>query len=411
MPNPLKILWYINPSDGPYPWHPDGQLPYDKHRIRDIAIAADRAGYYGALTVGRNPFIEIASFIPLTQTLRYLIPVYPGQYNPAALVSLAQTFDELSEGRLLFNQVNGTDLILPQFGIDVPSDERYELSAEYWSVVKKLYNGEIGGHDGKYFKFGPPPPPRGKGDREVLVQDPHTPVWGSGASPAGREHAGKVLDTYLTYLHRPDRLGEQIEAARAVARRHGRTLPAGTLANIIVRKTEQEAWDHAQHILEKTGAANIVRQIEGRLGLGRYNVALGTRKIPTFNDLNSDDPVIQRRIDALRSGRLPDLQDLVSHPNVWSGPNGWGALDILDQGWGGYFVGSAENVAARIKEYQDKLDIDAFILAGWPLRDEAQKVADLLFPLLDLDTSRPRLGPVKSFGQYAQFSPDAKLAS
>jgi len=405
MANPLKILWYINPSDGAYPWHPEGRVTYDPHRIRDIAIAADRAGYYGALTVGKNPFIEISSFIPLTQTLRYLIPVYPGQYNPAALVSLAQSFDELSGGRLLFNQVNGTDLILPQFGIDVPSDQRYELSAEYWTVVKQLYAGEIGGYEGKYFRFGPPPPPRSRlNDSDVLVQYPHTPVWGSGASPAGIEHAGKVLDTYLTYLHRPDRLGAQIDAARAVAARRGRTLRAGTLANIIVRETEEEAWDYAQQILEKTGSQNIIRQIENRLKLGRYNVALSSREVPTFNDLESDDPRIQRRIDALRAGKLPDLRDLESAPNIWSGPNGWGALDILDQGWGGYFVGSAESVAARIRELQQNQGIDAFILAGWPLLTEAQRVADLLFPLLDLDRSPPALGPVRTFGEYAELA-------
>lgn len=404
MTNDLKILWYINPHDGPYPWHPEGRVAYDPHRIRDIAVAADRGGFYGALTVGKNPFIEISSFIPLTETLRYLIPIYPGQYPPALLVQLAQSFDELSGGRLLFNQVNGTDLILPQYSIYVNSDDRYDLSAEYWTVFKKLYNGEIGGYDGKYFKFGPPPPPRGAREDVHLVQAPHTPVWGSGASPSGVRHAGKVLDTYLTYLHRPDRLGAQISAARAIASQHGRTLPAGTLANVIVRETEEEAWDYARQILEKTGVDNIVNQIRSRLNLGRYNVTAGTREILTFESLQSDDPAIQARIDKLRAGKLPSVRELESYPNIWSGPNGWGALDILDQGWGGYLVGSAENVATRIVELQEKLGIDAFILAGWPLRDEARRVSELLLPLLKLDKTPPVLAPAKAPIEHSSFA-------
>ena len=402
MANPLKILWYINPHDGPYPWHPDGRITYDPHRIREIAVAADRAGFYGALTVGKNAFVEASSFIPLTEKLRYLIPVYPGQYQPALLAQMAQTYDELSNGRLIFNQVNGTDLNLPQYGVFVHSDDRYEMSVEYWSVFKKLYSAEIGGYDGKYFKFGPPPPARGGGIKP-LVQSPHTPVWGSGASPAGRRHAGQVLDTYLTYLHRPDRLGKQICEARAYATEYGRTIGIGTLANIIVRESEEEAWDHAQQILQKTGAQNIVRQIESRLSLGRYNVALGSRDVLTFDTLSSTEPKIQSRIDKLRAGKVPDARELEAYPNVWSGPSTWGALDILDQGWGSYLVGSARNIADRMRELQADLGIDVFILAGWPLRDEAQRVADLLFPLLDRDLSQSVMAPQRTPPEFASL--------
>jgi alkanesulfonate monooxygenase len=409
MANPLKILWYINPHDGPYPWNPDGRLAYDPHRIRKTAIAADQAGYYGALTVGKSAFVEASSFITLTENLRFLIPVYPGQYQPALLVQMAQTFDEVSNGRLIFNQVNGTDLILPQYGVFVHSDDRYEMSAEYWSIFKKLYNAEIGGYEGKYFKFGPPQPAWGARGARVkpLVQSPHTPVWGSGASPAGRRHAGQVLDTYLTYIHRPDRLSAQIAEARAYAAQYGRTIGAGTLASIIVRESEEEAWDYAQQILEKTGAENIVRQINTRLNQGRYNVALGSRDGATFETLSSDDPKIQARIDKLRAGNLPDARELESYPNIWSGPSGSG-IDILDQGWGGYLVGSAKNVAARIRELQADLGIDAFILAGWPLCDEAQRVADLLFPLLERDLSRPVMAPERTPPELASFATSAE---
>jgi len=394
MAKPMQILWYINPNDGPFPWSPEGQLTPDLMRSRRLAQRLDQLGYYGVLVVGRNPLVETASWIPITEQLRFLIPVYPGATQPAMMVQQAKLFDSISNGRLLINQVNGTDQILTQYGIDVPSNLRYEMSAEYWTIFKKLYAGELGAFEGKYFKLGPPPPVRSApAAGGIYVQDPHTPVWGSGQSPDGITHAGKVLDTYLTYIYRPDRLGAQIDAARQGAAAHGRTLRAGTLANIIVRKTEQEAWEHAGWVLEKTGARQIVRQIEARLRTGRFNVASNSREVAEFDSLASEDPKIQARIDALRSGKLPDVRALESYPNIWSGPNSWGALDILDQGWGGYLVGSAENVAARMRELQDKLGLDAFILAGWPATGEAERVAEILLPLLDLDRERPKLRP------------------
>ncbi|MNG33208.1 Alkanesulfonate monooxygenase [compost metagenome] len=56
-------------------------------------------------------------------------------------------------------------------------------------------------------------------------------------------------------------------------------------------------------------------------------------------------------------------------------------------------MGSAEQVAERIREYEAQ-GTSAFILSGFPLIDEAHRVADLLFPLLDLDHGFevPKLG-------------------
>jgi alkanesulfonate monooxygenase len=53
-------------------------------------------------------------------------------------------------------------------------------------------------------------------------------------------------------------------------------------------------------------------------------------------------------------------------------------------GGGHYLVGSAEQVAERCASTRAE-GVSAFILSGFPLVDEAQRVADLLFPLLELD--------------------------
>lgn len=46
-------------------------------------------------------------------------------------------------------------------------------------------------------------------------------------------------------------------------------------------------------------------------------------------------------------------------------------------------VGDGPTVAARINEYA-ALGIDSFVLSGYPHLEEAYRVGELLFPLLDV---------------------------
>ena len=57
------------------------------------------------------------------------------------------------------------------------------------------------------------------------------------------------------------------------------------------------------------------------------------------------------------------------YPNVWVGP-AWFGFDILGPASGTTLVGSAENVAARLREYEAQ-GAHAFILSGFPLIQEA----------------------------------------
>lgn len=405
MSNPLRILWYINANDGRYPWkspHAGGEGRYvpDAHRLRRLSSTLDRLGYYGALLTG-TPWITATSLIPFSERLRFLIPAYPNVIPPLLLAEQARAFDWFSGGRLLFNQVNGTDSILAQYDVDLDKDARYKASAEYWTLFKRLYAGDLSPHHGEYVNF--PGITEGWAEKPLgPIQSPHTPVWGSGGVDAGIEHAGEVLDTYLTYLNHPDKLKPQIDAVRASAARHGRKVGIGVLAGVIVRETEEEAWAHVRWLLERTGVESIVRTIEGRRR-GRENLEGG------LESLSSGDPQIQARIDALRAGRLPTREDLEIYPNLWSGVINWATLDVEGrQGRGTYIVGNPKQVADRIHELQDRLGIDNFILCGYPLINEAEITAELLFPHLKLDTSTPVLTQYSESGPTAPARPAAR---
>lgn len=82
----------------------------------------------------------------------------------------------------------------------------------------------------------------------------------------------------------------------------------------------------------------------------------------------------QKRISALHQGRRDRL---VVAPNLWAG------LGLVRGGAGTALVGSAENIAARIREYQD-IGVETFITSAYPHLEEIFNVSELLFPVLGI---------------------------
>ncbi len=400
----VKILWYLTSPDGPYPWEPEGRWNTGFDQLKQIAVAADRLGYYGSL-MGSSPYETLAvaaSLIDATKRLRFLVAQHPGEVSPAVLAKWALTFDHFSHGRLLFNIVNGSDEGLATLGIHYPHDERYQFSLEYWQAFKNYYAGDTSGYNGNFVKLTP---------RNAAIVDhplagwhpPYQPtgipLWGAGTSGPGVAHSVQLLNVYLSFANTPQKLGEKFAKVAAEAAKIGRTLSYGTRLQIIVRETEEEAWAHAESLLQRTSLQTALNSINRRLPAGQ-----------TIDTFVSDDPQIQRNLETIRSGRLPKARDLEIYPNVWVGPSLFG-FDILGPSSGTYLVGSAQQVAERIREYEAH-GTSAFILSGFPLIEEAHRVADLLFPLLDIDHGfeLPQLG-VQPRKPAALNSPKQDLAA
>jgi len=369
----IKILWYISSPDGPVPWESQGSWLNDLGQLQAQARNIDRLGFYGALlaTDQHESITLTATLAPITERMLFLTAQHPGLITPAKLAQMALTIDRFSQGRLVFNVVNGNDVGLRSMGMPIPHDERYAYSYEFWDAFQQLYAGSNDGYQGKYIQIAPRVVTPGRPPL-APTQKPTMPLWGAGTSEPGVEHSAKLLDWYLSFADAPPRLGEKFRKVGTRAEAHGRKLRFGTRLQIIVRDTEEEAWAHAKWVLDQTSLATAIRLASRQLGPKGLDA-----------EIDSEDPLVHKRIAALRAGRLPDVRDLEVYPNVWVGPSPFG-FDILHPWAGTWIVGSTENVVARLKEFHAQ-GTEAFILSGWPLVSEAQRVARTVLPLLDLE--------------------------
>jgi alkanesulfonate monooxygenase len=62
-------------------------------------------------------------------------------------------------------------------------------------------------------------------------------------------------------------------------------------------------------------------------------------------------------------------------------PNLWAGVGLVREGAATALVGSHEQVAERIAEYEH-LGFDEVILSGWPHLEEAWRVGEMVLPLL-----------------------------
>ena len=349
----LNMFWFLpTHGDGHYLGSNEAARPVDHGYLQQIAQAADRLGFTGVLIpTGRScedAWLVAASMIPVTQRLKFLVALRPSVVSPTVAARQAATLDRLSNGRALFNLVTGSDPEeLAADGVFLNHQERYEASAEFTHIWRRVLEGETVDYEGKHIKV--------KGAKLLFppVQQPRPPLYFGGSSDVAQDLAAEQVDLYLTWGEPPHLVKEKIEQVRAKAAAHGRTVRFGIRLHVIVRETNEEAWDAANRLISQLDDETIAK---AQAAFART------------------DSVGQHRMAALHGGKRDNLE---ISPNLWAG------VGLVRGGAGTALVGDGPTVAERINEYA-ALGIDSFILSGYPHLEEAYRVGELLFPHLDV---------------------------
>ena len=176
-------------------------------------------------------------------------------------------------------------------------------------------------------------------------------LYFGGYSPDALELCAAQCDVYLMWPEPREMIAQRMQAVADRAKAHGRVLDYGLRVHVIVRDTEAEARDYADHLVSKLDD-DYGRMIRDR---AHDSISLGVA----------------------HQARNRDLADKFGYvePHLWTG------IGRARSGCGAALVGSADQVLSEIEAYR-KMGIRAFIFSGYPHRDECDQFGRLVLPQL-----------------------------
>ncbi len=331
----------------------EGFRPPTIDYLADIARTAEKLGFEGVLTPTgsfcEDAWLVTAALLAETSRLKFLVAFRPNVINPVLAAQMAATYQRISGGRLMLNVVTGGEpREQARFGDTEPKATRYARTEEFLSVLRGAWEQPPFDFDGQFF--------RAEGALVAGGIEPRPDIYFGGSSGPAGPVAAKHADVYLTWGEPPELVAEKLEWMRSLASEQGRTLRFGLRVHTLSRDTSEEAWRHAQWLLD---------------GIDPETVAAAQAR------LAASESTGQARMVALRDGRTSytSARELEVSPGLWSG------VGLVRGGAGTALVGSHDEVADKLAEYH-ALGIDEFILSGYPHVEEAWWFGEGVMPRL-----------------------------
>ena len=347
---PAEFAWFGALCDDDYEQlgvpHPELRSSW-KH-CRDIVLEAERGGFDNILLpsgydLGIDTMSFASSIAPLTADIKLLVAVRCGETWPPQLARQLATLNQTLGNRLTINIISSE---MPGESLDGPA--RYRRTLEVMDIVRTIMQGRRVDHDGEFFSIHLDPP-------RICVEDPVDPAfYFGGLSNEARDVAAAGADIYLMWPDTEDMIRTTIDDLRSRAARCGRNLRFGYRCHVVVRDTEEDAVAAAHHLIaavdEDEGARIRARSLDSQ--------STGVRRQAELRESAANDGFVE--------------------PHLWTG------IGRARSGCGAAIVGTPRQVADKINRYRD-LGIEAFILSGYPHRDECARFARDVLPLVRID--------------------------
>ena len=344
----IEVSWFGALCDDDYAFlgQPDPALASSWPHCRDIVQTADRLGFDNVLLpsgyeLGIDSTAFAAAIATHTEQIRLLLAVRMGEMWVPQLARQLATIDQISGGRLTINIISSD---LP--GAPLASAPRYQRTREWMAALRTLLSGEHVTMDGESLQLDLDPP------RARTVSGTCPPMYFGGFSDDAKDVAAAEADVFLTWPDTVAAVGTTVAEMTERAGGYDRTLIYGLRAHVIVRETEAEAKGAAQRLVSKLDDA------EGDKIRGKSldSASVGVARQAALRESASDDGFVEEAL--------------------------WTGVGRARSGAGAAIVGDPDQVVAKLAAYE-AAGVSAFILSGYPHRDEAERFAEYVLPRLD----------------------------
>ncbi|GHC25176.1 alkanesulfonate monooxygenase [Gemmobacter nanjingensis] len=342
-----EVSWFaaLCSDDYEYLGVPDGRLRSSWAHCSSIVQRAEGHGFRNILCpssyqVGQDTLSFVAGCAPITDRINFLAAIRCGEMQPVMLARTVATLDHMLQGRLTLNVISSD---FP--GEVADSAYRYRRSHEVVEILRQAWTRDHIEYDGEVYKIA------------KVSSDPARPyqqnggplLYFGGYSPDALELCGAQCDVYLMWPEPQEMLANRMRAVHERAAEHGRTLDYGLRIHMIVRDTEAEAREYADHLVSKLD--------------DEYGKLIRDRAHDSIS------------LGVAHQSRARELADQFGYiePQLWTG------IGRARSGCGAALVGSVDQVLTRIEEYR-RMGIRAFIFSGYPHLDECDHFGTRVLP-------------------------------
>jgi FMNH2-dependent dimethyl sulfone monooxygenase len=322
----------------------DEGMPATWDYIRKVSVLADRLGFHTTLIPELYlndrkgvdaPSLEAwaltSAVLAVTQNLRVMTAIRPGFHLPAVAAKTSATIAEIGSNRFALNVVAAwwAEEAKQYGGAFTSHDARYDQATEFVNVLRGLWTETPFSLAGDYYSI----------DEAVLSPKPdrQPAIFAGGESEAGRDAIAGFADSYVLHGGTVDEVREKVSDLNA---RRNRIAGAdfaefGMAAYVIVRDTEAEAQRELERITTVDPSSPGYASFEEFRAHSQLDIELSKREYSVGT-----------------RGLRPNL------------------------------VGTPEQVAERIREYQDA-GLTLLLIQSSPLHEELERIASDLIPLVN----------------------------
>jgi alkanesulfonate monooxygenase len=345
---PVEFIGYLGTQEVSEIIPPSGSV-IDTDYVHTVALAHEAGGFDRVLmahsSASPDAVVTAAQVFADTRRLSVLLAHRPGFVSPTLAARTLATLDHFSKGRIAVHIISGgDDADQRRDGDYLNHDQRYERTAEYLDIVKRIWRSDTPiDHEGNHYRFS-------QAYSSVKpLQKPHVPIYFGGSSDAAIRVAARYADVYALWGESLSQVSDTIARVRAAAAAYGRAehIRFSLSLRPILGRTEVEAWARADEIL------TAAKSLQGDVGFEKSAMRLfEKRKSPPAN-VGS-----QRLLETAAQGKVVDKR-------LWTEIAGLTGA----KGNSTSLVGTPDQVVESLLAYYD-LGVTTFLIRGFnPLRD------------------------------------------